>query len=370
MSEIMCLFVFLFVFSFFSCGGENNEKEGDNNDYEIIADEQYLSDDEKDEETDKTSDDDTAQGISQSARVIVQLSWDKGYKTNTEFDSDKDGVKVDLDIHMIKRTSLEASIYGYTPLEGVLGTFALLASEAPNFDPTVYEEYYRHDDCSFLDSGIMGMDGDQTIAWNASLDIDNKWGGNNFETPETIGLGSVEDKDDDGVPDNAIYDDQYLIVVNYFVCTSNYEDGQNRCSEDYSGDDSAYEVNARVNIFVDGEEVPRGSALNPFSDRYSTSTKDFKIRHGEWKVIAVIKWDSSLPGNEKNPKAYKGNAIVTDVAMPHFGIETDAKSYKTCKYPPSEAFLVPIWDKQAYYDFVNAKINPEDENSPSIGECY
>lgn len=306
------------------------------------------------------------------ARVVAQLSWDKGFKTSTESESGKEGVKVDLDIHMIKKTSLEAPVHGYEPLEGVLGTNELAESEVIYHAPTNPDDYryFRHDDCSFSDKGIKSADIKETISWNASLDLDNTWGGNNFETPETIGLGSIADEDHDYAPDIDIPDDQYLIVIGYVNCMSKYEDGKNRCEEEYSGDDSAYEVNARVNILVDGEEVPRGPRLNPFSDRYSTSTKDFKIRYGEWKVIAVIKWDSSLPGYEKNPKAYKGNAIVTEVAMPYFGIETDALSYKTCKYPLSEAILVPIWDETAYYDFVYTKRDPNDKNSPTIGECY
>lgn len=299
------------------------------------------------------------------ARVIAQLSWDKGFETLTESDSGIDGVKVDLDIHMIKKISLEAPAYGYEPLEGVLGTVELKETEINYHDFTNPEDYkfFRHDDCSFSDRGIKSPDIRETINWNASLDIDNTWGGNNFETPETIGLGSIEDKGGDGIPDNVIPDDQYLVVVNYIDCVSLYEDGTDRC-------DSGYEVNARVNIIVDGEEVPRGYGDNIYSDRYSASTKDFKIKYGEWKVIAVIKWDSTLPGYKKNPKAYQGNAIVTDVAIPYLGIETDAKGYKTCKFDYSDAALVPIWNKTAYYDFVNTKRDPNDETSPTIGECY
>ncbi|HPS30563.1 MAG TPA: hypothetical protein PLZ43_09935 [bacterium] len=308
------------------------------------------------------------------ARVVAQLTWDKGYRTIAEFDSDKDGAQVDLDIHLIKKTSLEAPIYGYSPLEGVLGTTALPASEAGNFDPTIDEKYFRHDDCSFSDMGIIGSPEYQTIAWNASLDIDNKWGGNNFETPETIGLGPIEDKDGNGIPDDSIMDDQYLVVVNYFNCTSKYADGKNRCLEDYKEEDSAYEVNTRVEVFVDGVDVPRpariesGIEARP-ADNYSAQTKNFKIRYGEWKVVAIVKWDPTLPSPETNPK-YPGDGIVSDVAMTDEGITTDAQGYKTCNYPASEAVLVPIWDEQAYYDFVYAKRDPEDENSPAIGECY
>ncbi|HPS28714.1 MAG TPA: hypothetical protein PLZ43_00525 [bacterium] len=368
MSKILSLlFVFLFLLLSVACGVED---EDNNNDYEIIADEQYLPDDEKDEETDKISDTDTAQEVPQSARVIAQLSWDKGCKTQTAWDNGG-GIRVDLDIHMIKKTSLEAPIYGYKPLEGVLGTFALPFSEIEYHDSANPQnfKYFRHDDCSIFDSGH-GQNGDMMIAWHASLDLDNKWGGNNFKTPETISLGPIEDKDGDGIPDDEIMDDQYLIVVNYFDCTSDYEDRIDRCHSDYFGEDSANEVNARVQIFVDGEEVPRGSGDNIYSDRYSATTKDFKIKWGEWKVIAVIKWDSTLPGYEKNPKAYQGNAVVTDVAVPYLGIETDAKSYKTCRLPSNEAVLVPIWNKDDYYAFIERPANEYDPNSPPVGECY
>jgi len=51
------------------------------------------------------------------------------------------------------------------------------------------------------------------------------------------------------------------------------------------------------------------------------------------------------------------------------GIETNASGYLTCNYDVTDAHLVPIWTEQAYYDFVNAKRNPEDPTSESIGFC-
>jgi len=61
---------------------------------------------------------------------------------------------------------------------------------------------------------------------------------------------------------------------------------------------------------------------------------------------------------------------VSDIAMADFGIETDAKSYKTCNFQLFDTNLVPIWNQQDYYDWVNAKRNPEDPSSETIGECY
>ncbi|HSW61681.1 MAG TPA: hypothetical protein VLJ60_12845, partial [bacterium] len=42
-----------------------------------------------------------------AGRVQVQLSWKQGFKTKTESSSKKDGTMIDLDLHLIKRTSLE-----------------------------------------------------------------------------------------------------------------------------------------------------------------------------------------------------------------------------------------------------------------------
>ncbi|HSW59987.1 MAG TPA: DUF1566 domain-containing protein [bacterium] len=304
------------------------------------------------------------------ARVVAQLTWDKGFRTKTEADGKTDGTKIDIDIHMIKKTSLEAPTYGYSPLEGVMGT-----NEMPtgiNLDPKEpdYERYFRHDDCSFADKGLDGSYVQGTIAWHASLDIDNIWGGNNFEAPETIGLGPIDDRNPaDGVPDKPVMDDEYLVVVGYVNCTSQYEDKVNRCAPEYAGEDGAYEVGARLQIFVDGEEVPRAGKSERPSDNYSATTKNFKIKHKEWKVVSVIKWDNSLPSPETNPK-HQGSAIVSDVSMAEAEIETDAKSYDICRFDYTDAVLVPIWNQQDYYDWVNAKRNPQDENSEPIGECY
>ncbi|MBP7433832.1 hypothetical protein KA996_09845, partial [bacterium] len=306
------------------------------------------------------------------ARVVAQLTWKQGYRTKTEATAKKDGTMIDIDIHMIKKTSLEAPIYGYTPLEGVLGT-----NEMPlgSFDPTNPEHYryFRHDDCSFSDKGTEGSEIQETIAWHASLDIDNTWGGNNFETPETIGLGPIEDKNGDGVPDDAVMDDQYLIVVGYVNCTSQYADKVDRCKADYQGEDGVNEVDARVDILIDGVDAPReervknGTAIRP-ADKYAETTKNFKIKLSQWKVIGVVKWDGSLPGPETNPK-YPGDAIVSDEAMTDEGIDVNPTGYKTCKFDYTDAVLVPVWTDTQYYDWVNAKRNPEDPASAPIGTC-
>ena len=101
-----------------------------------------------------------------------------------------------------------------------------------------------------------------------------------------------------------------------------------------NGDGSAYEVDARVDILIDGIEAARpektqsGEVIRP-ADSYSETSKFFKIQTWRMeKVIAVIKWDGTLPGPEHCP-SYEGDAIVTDVAMTDEEIEIDPSSYKT-----------------------------------------
>ena len=323
------------------------------------------------------------------ARVVAQLTWVEGYKTKTESESSSiEGTKIDLDIHLIKKSSLEASVHNYTPIEGVMCTSQQY--EGFNYPPTEdldgdgkpdYEKYFRHDDCSYADQGAdVVQDVSETINWHATFDLDNRWGGNNYENPETIGLGPIEDKDGDGKPDKQIIDDQYLVIVGYSYCSpQNFADSTwNTCCNpeepDCNGDGSAYEVNARVDILVDGVEATRpertqsGTVIRP-ADNYSETSKLFKIRPGEWKVIAAIKWDGTLPGPETNP-SYTGDAIVSDKAMTDEEIEINTSSYKTCKFNISFCELVPIWDEEAYYEWVDQPMNPGDNESDSIGECY
>ena len=308
------------------------------------------------------------------ARVVAQLSWKQGYGTKTEATSTKDGVAIDVDIHMIKKTSVEAPTHNYTPVEGLMGTVQLVSSLAPYVSPSNPddEKYFRHDDCSFSDQGVEGgSDGvEQTIAWHASLDRDNRWGGGNYENPETIGLGPIEDKNGDGVPDDAVMDDQYLIVVGYVSCTSQYADKVDRCKPDYEGEDSTYEIDARVDILIDGVDAPREKRVKGSTDIRPAdiyTSKDFKIKVNDWKVIAVVKWDGSLPGPETNPK-YPGDAIVSDEAMTDEGIETNAKGYKICNFDNSYNVLVPVWVEEQYYEYVNTPVSEQPE-APPIGYC-
>lgn len=337
-----------------------------------------------DRETDLVSDTEeitVVPKIIPQARVVAQLTWAEGYKTNTEATSDKEGTKVDLDIHLIKRSSLEAAGYGYVPTDGVMCTSQQF--EGSNLDPTDSnnEKYFRHDDCSFADQGTgVVANVSQTIAWHATFDLDNRWGGGNYENPETIGLGPIEDKDGDGKPDQQIMDDQYLVVVGYSYCTpNNFPDSTwDTCCDpgkpDCNGDGSAYEVHARVDILIDGFEAARperkkdGTVIRP-ADNYSDASKLFTIRPDEWKVVAAIKWDGSLPGPESNP-SYEGDAIVSDIAMTEHQIEIDTSSYKTCKFDVTLCELVPVWDAEAYYQFVGQPANPIDEQSAPVGECY
>lgn len=298
-----------------------------------------------DKKTDLTSD--TAEvtvvpRIISQARVVAQLTWKQGFKTKAESES-KEGASIDLDLHLIKKESLEAPQYGFTPTEGLLGTLYRWdenESACPSTLPEC-EKYWRHDDCSFADPGLTGVENGRTIQWHASLDIDNTWGGGSYEKPENIGLGPVPDA-------NSIIDDQYLVVVGYVNCVSNYSEGGDRCDPQYTGEDSAYEVDARVEIFVDGDEAPRKGS----SDSYSATTRDFKIKVNEWKVIAVVKWDS-------------GNAIVTDTAMPDEGITTDPVNHPVCTYDNSDAVLIPIWDADTY----RSHITTPDYDGMVIGSC-
>ena len=278
---------------------------------------------------------------------------------------------------MVKKSSLEAPQYGFTPTDGLLGT-AKRSSDMDAVCPATLpecEKYWRHDDCSFGDPGDpsnpKNSEG-RTIAWYASLDIDNTWGGNNYETPETIGLGPITDSIDnktgeatpDGIPDIPVIDDEYLIVVGYVNCISNYSDGAgDRCDppELYSGEDSAYEVDARVEILVDGDEAPRNASSDGKrpADNYASTTKDFKIKVNEWKAIAVVKWDNNLPSPESNT-SYPGNAIITDTKMEDQGIDTDPVSHPVCTYDMAEAVLIPIWNEDAY---VKSIICPNAEGS-------
>jgi hypothetical protein len=327
-----------------------------------------------DKETDLVSD--TAEitvvpKIIPQARVVAQLTWKQGYKTKAEAES-KDGTAIDIDIHMIKKSSLEAPQYGFTPTEGLLGTSYRTNDMDAGCPVTMpeCEKYWRHDDCSFGDQGLEGIDDGRTIQWHASLDIDNTWGGNNYETPETIGLGPILDEDGDGVPDTPVIDDQYLLVVGYVNCVSNYSDGAgDRCEPGYTGEDSAYTVDARVEILLDGDEAPRDASSDGKrpADSYAKTTKDFQINVNEWKVIAVVKWDNSLPSPESN-SSYPGNAIVTDTKADYgdYGIEIDPVNHPVCTYDMADAVLIPIWDPETYKSHITY-VDPE--TNFQIGSC-
>ena len=333
-----------------------------------------------DKETDLISD--TAEitvipKIIPQARVVAQLTWKQGsYKTFAESQQqNKEGVAIDIDIHMIKKESLEAPAFGFAQTNGVLGT----QSRTEDLDTCLVtdvncNQYWRHDDCCFSDKGLasnkMSLEDlirdNRTIAWHASLDIDNTWSGNNYGTPETIGLGPIDDildnntkektqdsdndgiPDGDGIPDISVIDDQYLLVVSYTQCLSRFADGQDRCDPSYTGSDAAYEVDVRVEILVDGEEAPRPAGSDRPADTY---TKDFKMKVHEWQAIAVVKWDNKLESPKSNP-TYPGNAIVTNTKENYEGIEIDPVNYPVCNYEMSEAILAPIWDEDDYLKFI------------------
>lgn len=301
------------------------------------------------------------------ARVVAQLTYRQGARTKAESES-QDGTTVDLDLHLIKRKSLEAEQYDFTTMDGfsrsangLLGTNERpkdMDESCPVLVPEC-EKYWRHDDCSFGDKGLKGSDEGRTIQWHASFDYDNTYGGGNYENPETIGLGPVTEDDAD------IPEDQYLLVVGYTGCNSHYSDGVDRCDPYYGGDEGAYEVDARVEIFVDGEEVPRLAGPDRPGDNYAETSKDFKIKINEWKAVAVIKWDNSLESAKKNP-LYHGSAIVTDTAMPDEGIEIDPVNHPVCSFDSADAVLIPIWEAETYRYYIEM---PRQDGSYAIGTC-
>jgi len=329
-----------------------------------------------DKETDlvsETTDITIVPKIIPQARVVAQLTWQQGFKTKAESES-KDGAMVDIDIHMIKYHSKEAEQYDFAIKEGLLGTSHRSKGDTSQPTEPENEKYWRHDDCSFSDPGLEGTDEGRTIGWHASLDIDNTWGGNNYETPETIGLGPILDKDDDGIPDDPIEDDLYLIVVGYVNCASKPTGASDRCDPSYTGKDAAYEVDARVEILIDGANAPREAGADRPADNYGvvvkdengkdTTSVDFKIKVHEWKAIAVVKWDNSWKGPETNQK-YTGNALVTQKAMPDQGITIDPVSHPVCTYEMADAVLIPIWDAKTYKEHIEFF----DDNTQQIGTC-
>ena len=308
--------------------GECNTDNNDNDESNDNDDNNGNDDGSNNGGKDNDKSDEIAEMIDQT-RVAVKLTWKQGFKTRAEPEV-KEGVMVDLDLHLIKKHSLEAETHGFHYTEGLLGTSTLtsnIAEYCPLNDSEPYcEKYWRHDDCWYGDPGY-NYDGEESIQWNAKLLLDNSWGGGNYKNPEIIGLGTSG-------TDN-ILDDQYLVVVGYANCDSKYSDGTDHCVPSYTGEDAAYEVDARVEILVDGDEAPRSGT----SDVYAAGTKDFKIKRNEWKAVAVIKWDSE-------------DAIVTDSAMSDEGITTDPKNHPVFTYESFNAFLIPIWDAEEYRNHI------------------
>jgi hypothetical protein len=320
--------------------------------------------------SDSDSDSDSVPDTStytESHRVAVQLAWKQGFASRSEYER-KEGSLVDLDLHLVKMTSIEAAKYNFQRKAGLLGTnYRSEDMDSCSMSRPECEQYWRHDDCSFADKGLEDAVGDRAIKWGAKFIFDNSWGGGgNYENPETIVMGPTDDEDGDGLPDKVIMDDQYLVVVTYVNCESNYGDGNNRCDKTYGSDDSVYEVDARVSIFVDGEEVPRQAGSDRPADHYYTTTKDFKIKLNEWKVVALIKWDGSLAGPELKPE-YSGNAIVTDVSMAEYGIITDPVRHPVCVFDTSDAVLIPVWDPTTYRNYIEF---PSSAGNKAIGQCY
>jgi len=293
------------------------------------------------EEADKID----APNIIPRARVMVQLTWKEGLTSVSGLDR-REGVAVDLDVHLIKRKGMDACA-NEVGADGLMCT-AMKTSNLPGSS--------THDDCHFNDLGNngkflwTGCNGDfQTIAWHASLDLDNTWGGADYTSPETINLGPIEDADKNGEPDVNPYSDDYLVVVNYNRCQNLKDEDQSACQPGGTHNTA----HARVEIFVDGDRAPRDGDNQGNSDEDPLNRIDFVIHPQEWIVVDLITWDQNLPAR-KNTK-WHGDAIVKN-----------QPSYldKICKFDLSYCHDTPIWGEGTFETWVTNTNNTVD------GTCY
>jgi hypothetical protein len=210
-----------------------------------------------------------------------------------------------------------------------------------------------HDDCHWNDFGLNGdfvftdCSGDlQTIAWHASLDLDNTWGGGNYETdPEVINLGPMDDVDKNDDPDVAPFSDNYLVLVNYNNCRNLVDDGSNADCEEGGVN---YNVHARVEIFVDGLAAPRKGTPDE-----ALTKIDFVIRPHEWIMLDIVSWDQTHTTGK-----WQGDAIVKNAPA----------DYKVCKFESSNCTNVEVWNIAAYETWVTGDSNAEPWGGG--GTCY
>ncbi len=286
-----------------------------------------------------------APNIIPAARVMVQLTWKEGLPTAAALDR-REGVAVDVDLHLIKKKGMDAC-GTEVGADGLMCTSMGTSLLTPS--PT-------HDDCHFNDLGNngkyqwTGCSGDfKTIAWHASLDLDNTWGGADYTSPETINLGPIEDSDKDGKPDVNPYSDDYLVVVNYNRCQNLKDEDQSACQPG----GSHYAVHGRVEIFVDGDLAPREGDNQGNADENPLNRIDFVINPQEWIVLDLITWNQSLPARKNT--LWQGDAIVKN-----------QPSYldKVCKFDLAYCHDTPIWGEGTFETWVTNTDNTVD------GTCY
>ncbi|HOW52331.1 MAG TPA: hypothetical protein PLV42_09850 [bacterium] len=283
-----------------------------------------------------------------AARVMVQLTWKEGLPTRAGEDR-MEGVAVDVDVHLIKKKGMDACATE-VGADGLMCT----SMKRPGLSGI---ETATHDDCHFNDLGLNGeyvftdCNGEfQTIGWYASLDLDTTWGGGNYTNPETINLGPIDDSDRNGQPDVNPFSDDYLVVVNYNKCQNLVQGGSNADCEEGG---SAYNVHARLEVFVDGIKAPRAHKEGRPDDD-DIARIDFVIRPQEWIVLDHITWDQALTTGK-----WAGDAVVKN---------PDA-AYQPCSFDSSNCTNVSIWDTAAYATWVAA--DPAvDPYVGGGGSCY
>ncbi len=288
------------------------------------------------------------------ARVMVQLTWKQGLQSEADLNDTK-GMAVDLDVHLIKKTSLEGS-----PSDTTYGDFGYMCTQyAKGGECLDRPTCTRHDDTNQGDRGTSYHSDDVSIKWNSQLDLDNRWGGGNYENPETINLLDVGCYTNPGSCDLSKNNDDYLVVVTYYDCNDRDLDDGNDCETS--------EVDAEVKIFIDGDLAPRSGVRESDgrADSVDPASLKFKIKPHQWKVIAEINWNGS--SKPRQGKRYEGDAVVTDAY---------AKTFPLCTWDSSFCYnnLVPVWGNpvqadgaQAYRTFVTSP-PPEGGDTP-IGSC-
>jgi len=360
---LFILSIVFLTFTTISCGdSENTEDNADSgaSDSEFTGD--IDSGDTVDTAPDKgntTDDEDSADSGDDSdafdglpkARVRVVLTWKQGLDSASDL-GDTKGSMIDLDLRLIKKSSLEAD-------PGSYGTIGYMCSEAEIDNSCKRDNCKKHDDCSEADDGFADTN-KKTVSWNATHILDNRWGGGNYKNPEAINLLDEDCYKNAGSCDLSQNDDDYLIVVTYFECLDQEQGGA--C--DKGG--ASYLVDAEIKIYVDDELVPRDGtrASDKATDSVQTTSLKFQITPHQWKFIAEINWDGTA--SPRDGKSYPGDAVVTD---------TLASTFPLCTWESYHCFtsLVPVWGTPTESDAVKAYKNfvesPAPGDEDNIGIC-